>query len=265
MKIKQIRNATLKINYSNKTFLIDPWLVAKNKFGSFEDLPGRPFENVDAVKNKLPAPICDLPESVEKILDGVDFYVITHIHPDHIDINFADGTVGAPLDKNVSVIAQNEVDAEILKKSGFVDVKFFSENTLTIGNITLTKTPALHGKIEPMCDACGIIFQADDEKTFYLAGDTIWFDGVKNTLKKFSPDVIALNCCAAEFLKFGRLIMDDEDVDCVHQTLPDAKLFLTHLDNVPHAAITRQTMRGLMAECGIENYFMPADGETVEF
>ena len=265
MEIKQIRNATLKINFAGKNFLIDPWLVEKNKFGSFEDVPGRPFKNLDEVKNKLPAPFCDLPESVEKILEGVDFYVITHIHPDHIDIDFADGTVGALLDKNIPIIAQDENDAKILVRSGFTEIKILSEFSLRVSGIKITKTPALHGKIEPMCEACGVIFQSEGEKTFYLAGDTIWFDGVKETLKKFSPEVVALNCCAAEFLKFGRLIMDDEDVDCVHQTLPDAKLFLTHLDNVPHATITRQKMRGLMSKRGIENYFMPEDGELLEF
>lgn len=265
MQIKQIRNATLKITYAGKTFLIDAWLVGKNKFGSFEDVPGFPFQSRDDVKNKIPAPICELPEPVEKILANVDYYLITHIHPDHIDINFLDGTVGAPLDKNVPIIAQNKIDAEIFKKSGFADVKIFSENSLTIDGITLTKTPARHGKIQLMCDACGIIFQAANEKTLYVAGDTIWFDGVQKTLKDFAPEVVALNCCAAEFLKFGRLVMDDEDVDCVHQTLPTAELVLTHLDNVPHAAITRQTMRGLMAQRGIENYFMPEDGEVLEF
>ena len=265
MKIKQIRNATLKINYAGKIFLIDPWLVEKNKFGSFEEVPGFPFQTRDKVQNKIPAPIYDLPESVEKILDGVDYYVITHIHPDHIDMNFSDGTVGAPLNKNIPIIAQNESDAEILKKSGFKNIKILTENFLQIDDVKLTKTPARHGKIQPMCNACGIIFQSENEKTFYLAGDTIWFDGVQNTLKNFLPEIIALNCCAAEFLKFGRLIMDDEDVDCVRQTLPDAKLFLTHMDNVPHASITRQKMRGLMAKRNIENYFMPEDGEVLEF
>ena len=55
MQIKQIRNATLKINYAGKTFLIDPWLVEKNKFGSFEDVPRFPFQTRDKVKNKIPA------------------------------------------------------------------------------------------------------------------------------------------------------------------------------------------------------------------
>ena len=264
MKIQQIRNATLKISYADKIFLIDPYLEEKNKFGCFADIPGKPFLTADNVKNQIPAPICELPFSVEKILENVDYYLLTHIHPDHIDMNFAEGTVGNLLDKKIPILAQDDNDAKILKKSNFSDVKILSE-TVQIDKITLTKTPALHGKIEPMCNACGVIFQAEGEKTLYIAGDTIWFDGVKNTLKKFSPEIVVLNACAAEFLKFGRLIMNDEDIDCVHQTLPDAKIFITHMDNMPHATITRQEMRGLIAKRGIENYFMPEDGEILEF
>ena len=265
MKIQQIRNATLKISYAGKIFLIDPYLQGKNKFGSFADIPGKPFLTADNVKNQISAPICELPMSAEKILENVDFYLLTHVHPDHIDMNFADGTVGALLDKKIPILAQDENDAAILKKSDFGNVKILSEDSIQIDKIKITKTPALHGKIEPMCNACGAIFQAEGEKTLYIAGDTIWFDGVKKTLKKFNPDVVVLNACAAEFLKFGRLIMNDEDVDCVRQTLPDAKIFITHMDNMPHATITRQEMRGLLAKRGIEKYFMPKDGETVEF
>ena len=264
MKIQQIRNATLKISYADKIFLIDPYLEEKNKFGCFADIPGKPFLTADNVKNQIPAPICELPFSVEKILENVDYYLLTHIHPDHIDMNLAEGTVGNLLDKKIPILAQDDNDANILKKSHFSDVKILSE-TFQIDKIKLTKTPALHGKIEPMCNACGVIFQAENEKTLYIAGDTIWFDGVKNTLKKFSPEVVVLNACAAEFLKFGRLIMNDEDIDCVHQTLPDAKIFITHMDNMPHATITRQEMHGLMAKRGIEDYFMPEDGEILEF
>ena len=264
MKIQQIRNATLKISYADKIFLIDPYLEEKNKFGCFADIPNKPFLTTDNVKNQILAPICELPFSKEKILENVDYYLLTHIHPDHIDMNFADGTVGNLLDKKIPILAQDDNDAKILKKSEFRDVKILSE-TVQIDKIKLTKTPALHGKIEPMCNACGVIFQAENEKTLYIAGDTIWFDGVKNTLKKFSLEIVVLNACAAEFLKFGRLIMNDEDIDCVHQTLPDAKIFITHMDNMPHATITRQEMRGLMAKRGIENYFMPADGEILEF
>lgn len=58
----------------------------------------------------------------------------------------------------------------------------------------------------------GVLFEAKDEKTFYLAGDTIWYEEVAATIEKFRPEVIALNACAAETLENGRLIMGDEDV-----------------------------------------------------
>lgn len=58
----------------------------------------------------------------------------------------------------------------------------------------------------------GVLFEAKDEKTFYLAGDTIWYEAVAATIEKFRPGVIALNACAAETLEHGRLIMGDENV-----------------------------------------------------
>ena len=265
MQIKQIRNATLKVTYAGKTFLIDPWLIGKDKFGSFADVPGFPFHTPDPVKEQIAMPIFDLPEPVEKILDGVDYYLVTHIHPDHIDLDFTSGKVGFPLDKNVTTFAQDETDAAAMKNSGFVDVKILSENSLTVDGITLTKTPARHGIIKPMCDACGVIFQAENEKTLYIVGDTVWFEGVEKTLKKFNPDVVVMNCCAAELVDNGRLIMNDEDIETVSKTVPTAKLVITHMDNVSHASITRHSMCGLLAKRGVKNYFMPEDGEVLKF
>lgn len=56
-----------------------------------------------------------LPESTEEILAGVDAYILTHIHPDHIDMDFAKGTIGAPLDHHLPIFTQNEEDAAVLK------------------------------------------------------------------------------------------------------------------------------------------------------
>ena len=79
------------------------------------------------------------------------------------------------------------------------------------------------------------------------------------------PEVIALNACAAETLENGRLIMNDEDVWNVSLAAPHARLYITHMDNVAHAALTRYTMRGRLASRGIVNYDMPADGESVVY
>ncbi len=261
MKIQQIRNATLKLTYGGKVFLVDPWLIGAMKFGRFVDIPGKPFSTPDPVREQIPMPICDLPASVEEILRGVDYYVVTHIHPDHVDMA-PDGTVGKPLDKNVPLFVQNSEDAAAFKRSGFGNVEVLGENVL--GAIKLTKTPARHGTIKPCGEACGLIFQADGEKTLYLAGDTVWFGGVQDSLTTFRPDVVIVNACAAELVDYGRLIMNDEDIDCIAQTLPTAQIVVSHMDNVAHATITRHEMRGLLARRGVD-YLMPADGETLEF
>ena len=113
MKLTQIRNATNRLEYADKTFLIDPWLMPKHQF-SFVDIPGKPYHVPDEMKEHLPMPFYDLPMPMEEILAGIDYYLVTHIHPDHIDMSM-DGTVGAPLDKNVPVICQNEADATVFK------------------------------------------------------------------------------------------------------------------------------------------------------
>lgn len=264
MKIKQIRNATLRLEYAGKNFLVDPWLVGSEARFRFVDIPGMPFHTPDPVKERIPMPIFDLPEPVEQVLAGVDCCIVTHIHPDHIDMG-PDGSLGAPLDKNVPVLAQNAADEAALRQAGFQKAKALPEKELALDGLTINKVPALHGTVTPCGEACGLVFRAKGEPTLYLAGDTIWFDGVHQTLDTFHPDVVILNACAAETVENGRLIMNDEDVAWVAKAAPQAKLVISHMDNVAHACITRHTMPGLLAGRGIQNYFMPKDGETLTF
>ncbi len=263
MKLTQIRNATNRLDYAGKVFLIDPWLAPKHQL-SFVDIPDMPFHVPDPMKEHLPMPFYDLPMDMGQILSGVDYYIVTHLHPDHIDMA-PDGTVGAPLDKAVPVICQSEEDASVLRSSGFSEIIVLPTSGMEFGAARLTRVPALHGTVVPCGDAMGIVFEASEENTFYLAGDTVWYSGVAETLRIYQPGVIALNCCAAETVENGRLIMNDEDVHCVAMTAPNARLYLTHLDNVAHAALTRHILRGCLARRGVVNYDMPSDGASVEY
>ncbi len=260
MRIQQIRNATLKIGYGGKTFLIDPWLMNKGALGTFAD---KPFRCVSPEKENVPMPMCELPMAREEILNGVDAYVVTHIHPDHIDMG--PQGIGAFLEKNTPVYVQDTADADIMVKSGFTDVTVLYEDT-TCGDVQLIKTPGRHGTKIPMCPTCGIVFKASGEKTLYIAGDTIWYAGVQNVLETFMPDVIVLNACAAEFRTYGRLIMNDADVVKVHECLQGATSVVSHMENVAHASITRADMKKLLGGMFRDKTaVMPEDGETVEF
>lgn len=266
MIIEQIRNATIKIHYGNKVFLVDPWLAPKDSFGSFASLPESiPFKTRDSQKSFISMPICELPKSVDEILSGVDYYIVTHIHPDHIDMNL-DGTVGGLLNKKIPLLAQNEEDANIFKSSGFENVMILSENGLSIGNINITKVPALHGVNIPCGSAMGFMMEGED-KTLYVAGDTVWYEKVAENLNKFKPEIIVLNACAAELIDFGRLIMDAEDVKKVIQSSPDSEIILSHMDNVAHASLSRTSLGDELKESGVfsSKIKLPEDGEILEF
>ena len=151
---------------------------------------------------------------------------------------------------------QNEEDAAVLEKSGFSRITVLPLTGLKVGNVKITRIPAQHGTYKN---------SAETEKTFYLAGDTVWYYGVQKAINEFKPEVIALNCCAAETKENGRLIMGAEDVWNVSLAAPEAKLYLTHMDNVAHASVTRFTMRGQLTAYGVSNYDMLEDGGSVVY
>ncbi len=269
MKIQQIRNATIFLKYLDEqgeevNYLIDPWLAPKGGFGTFAEYPQ--FKVMHPEQEKIPMPIHDLPMSVEEILDETTFSVLTHVHPDHIDIA-ADGTLGKYLDKELPIIAPTEEIALKLRADGFKDIYLMSDEFFRYGRspVELMPTPARHGTLSPCGEACGLLFKAPNEKLTYLAGDTVWFEGVKRTLETYRPEIVIVNACAAELEGYGRLIMDDEDIARVHETLPEAELVITHMDNVAHASIDREQMRKRLSKRGIEHYHMPEDGETLDF
>ena len=60
MKIKQIRNATFRINFGGVEFLTDPWLVSKAEGFTFGQSPFS-SEVVDPAQLDIVMPMCELP------------------------------------------------------------------------------------------------------------------------------------------------------------------------------------------------------------
>ena len=259
MKITQVRNATIIVEYNNTKFLIDPWLMPKDYMPGFDT----------AINSEIRQPRVELPFEIEKIVD-VDAVIITHIHPDHWD-EFAENA----LDKNIKVFVQSIIDKDYVITKGFTNVEIIQETGTEYNGITLYKTGTQHGKreiIKPLCDsiglpydAMGVVFKSEDEKTLYIAGDTIWCEEVIEALTKYHPDVIVINACAATVLNGERLIMNIDDVKEVLQNAPNAKVIASHMDTVSHLSVTRNDLKEFKNKNNIDNLLIPEDGEVIDF
>ncbi|GAB1671325.1 hypothetical protein Mh1962_21360 [Mannheimia haemolytica] len=117
---QHIRNATAKIEYAGKTFLVDPYLAEKDRY-----LPP------NAKKRN---PTLDMTVSIDEVLNGVDAVIVTHTHHAHW------GDVAQQrVPKNLPIFVQNAGDARLIRSQGFTDVRVVGKDTPFEG-VTLTRT-----------------------------------------------------------------------------------------------------------------------------
>lgn len=110
----------------------------------------------------------------------------------------------------------------------------------------------------------GLVMMVPGEPVLYIAGDTVYFQGVERVLDCFSPNIIVLNAGGAT-IGSNRLIMDECDVLKVHEEAPDAIIIASHLDAVDHASVTRASLRAFAEEQGIgDRLLIPEDGESIK-
>lgn len=258
MEITQIRNATIIVEYNNIKFLIDPWLGPKDYMPGFDT----------AINSEIRQPRVELPMSINEIVD-VDVVILTHIHPDHWDI-YAEEAI----DKGKLIFVQAEFDKNYLVSKGFKNVEILSYDGFDYKNVMLYKTPCQHGRreiIKPICDkigmpydAMGVIFKNSNEKTLYVAGDTIYCDEVKDTMDKFLPDIVVLNLCGASVINGEKLIMNKQDLKEFIQDYPEATVIASHMDTVSHLTVTRKDLKEFIKVNNIQQVLVPEDGEKIK-
>mgnify|MGYP002537222083 CR=1 FL=1 len=257
MKFTQVRNATVIVDYNDNKFLIDPWLGPKDYMAGFEA----------GINSNIRQPRVELPFAIDKIVD-VDAVILTHFHPDHID----EYALKA-LRKDIKFFVQSEKDMEIIKGYGFTNLEIVSENGTEYNHVMLYKTNCQHGKreiIKPLCESVGmpyesmgVVFKADNEKTLYIAGDTIWCDEVKVALDMYNPDIIVVNACAATVINGEHIIMNLEDIKQVLNHSKNSLLIASHMDTVSHLTLTREDIKHFINSENITNLVVPDDGETL--
>ena len=250
MRFHQIRNATLIIEYSGKRFLIDPMFAPKQA-------------NTPCVES--PWPYHDLPMSPKDLVKNIDAVILTHLHTDHFDKYAQD-----LLPKGINIFVQDIYDKNALEKEHFNNIEILLPDGIEFEGVSLYKTECRHGMraiAEPVFlgngmrwEAMGVVFTSENEPTFYLAGDTIMYDGVKQAIDKYHPKYIVVNASCTQTSTSGPLNMGIEDIKELHEYYPEGKLIVSHLDNVVHSTLCRVELR----QSEVKDYiYIPADGEIM--
>ena len=254
MKIHQIRNATIIIEYAGKKILVDPMLSDKGTLPAF--IPSKTW----SFKQN---PLYDLPISKEEIVKDVDFVFVSHLHYDHWDKEAANTLL-----KGIKIFVQDERDKLKIEKSGFTNVEILTENS-SFGEIKLSKTKAQHGKgyiLKIAGFVCGLVLKHPTEKTLYIAADTVWYKGVQEALDQHKPDIIILNGGDNQFAFGGQLIMNKKDIYEVHKASPNAAIVVSHMEGVNHNTLTRKDLKEFLTEKGItDKVNVPEDGQSYTF
>lgn len=258
VKFQQIRNATIKLDYAGTTFLIDPMLAKKGAYPGFEG----------TYNSQLRNPLVELPLPLAEVMQA-DAVIVTHTHLDHWD-----DAAKQSLPKNLPLFAQNEADAQSIRKDGFTDVRVLSQGTVFKGT-RLSITAGQHGSDQTMAVAgevlgtvMGVVFQRPGYKTTYVAGDTVWNAQVEAAIKQYQPEVIILNTGYARIQGLdGSIIMGKDDLYRAYQAAPRAKVIGSHMDSVNHGMQTRKDLNDFIKEKAMDptRVLVPADGQSYAF
>jgi len=253
MNIQHIRNATIIVEYARKRFLIDPMLADKGAYPAFPN----------SLRQDQNNPLASLPLPLDQIIHPIDAVIVTHLHLDHWD-----EAAKEVLPKDIPIFAQSEADAADIRSAGFVQVEVLQEDTV-FGDIHLAITKGEHGRGEILKLAgpvSGVVFKHQAEKTLYVAGDTVWYEGVHDVIDTHRPEIIVVNAGDNQFFEGGSLVMGKEDVHEVHKAAPDAAIVAVHMEAVNHWTLSREELKHFIAEKGISrNVFVPDDGESYTF
>ena len=248
MKIKLVRNATMRIEYAGQTILTDPCLAAVGTLPSYAD--------------RRPNPIVPLAFTTDELLAQIDLVLISHLHQDHFD-----ATARERIPIGITLLCRKQ-DAQSLKED-FTRVEEIDTHLMYNG-IAVDCTPARHGTsdsvLADMGTPCGYILRADGEPTLYWAGDTVWYDEIAQTISKWRPDVILTHSGGAVWTEGELIIMDAKQTITVCKHAPESRVIAIHMEAFDHCLSTRSDLRELAREEGIprDRLLIPADGEEIE-
>ncbi len=249
MRIQLIRNATLRITYSEKLIITDPYLADKCSMPSYT--------------GASPNPLVDLPCTPQDVIEGIDMALVSHIHSDHFD-----PTAQRLLPKDLPLFCQPG-DEPMIKEKGFHKVMPVVD-TINWDGITILRTPGQHGTgnvLVEMGNTSGFLLKSKGEPTVYWVGDSIWCDAVAAVIDKHQPDIIITHSGGAVWGDNILIIMDALQTVDVCRAAPKAVVVAIHMESLDHGTVSRSDLRtkAKMENIKPDQLLIPDDGEIIEF
>jgi L-ascorbate metabolism protein UlaG (beta-lactamase superfamily) len=221
IKITLIGGPTVKVEFCGLRFLTDPTFDAG---GSTYRVGAVVFE-----KKVSPAIPADAVGTIDAVLLSHDQHV------DNLDIS------GREFLPKVGAVYTTPAGAKRLggNAHGLSAWETVSVKSPGGAQVNITATPCRHGPagIEPITgDVTGFMLEARDRRCgpVYITGDTVYYEGVAEVARRFSPSVILAFAGAARTRGPFDLTMSVNDLLDTAQAFPAALIIPVHSDGRKH-------------------------------
>ncbi|MFG1243368.1 MBL fold metallo-hydrolase [Xanthobacter versatilis] len=142
----------------------------------------------------------------------------------------------------------------------------FETTTLDVpgkGRLFVTAAPARHGPpgIEPISgDVVGFLLGRDAPgDLLYVTGDTVFYEGVAEVARRFTPRVVIVFAGSAEPRGRFHMTMDANDALETANAFPDATLVAAHTDGWVHFKESATELAAAFATLGIAERLVPLE------
>ncbi len=257
MKIRQLRNATIIVEFGPNRVLVDPMLAAK---GSLPPL--RVFG--ERQRN----PLVDMPECTDAVLQTVTHCLITHCqkgHFDHLDRAAKrwlreTGTPVICTPHDAPYLAQRGLNLQPLPRGHDQPVPLWGG---TIRTVPCTHGTGLVGRL--MEHGVGYLLEMPGEPSLYLSGDTILTPTVREFVAAHQPGVCVVPAGGARFDIGHEIIMGIDDVIELAR-LSTGVVVANHLEALSHCPVTREALAVAAHAADVASRLcIPDDGERLDF
>lgn len=246
-----IGGPTVLIDYCGLRFLTDPTF----------DHAGEEYPSSGVTLRKLTEPAFR-----PAALGRVDAVLLSHDqHKDNLDVSGRAFLAEVPLVLTTGIGA-HRLDNET---KGLAVWESLELQTPTGQRVRVTATPCRHGPagIEPIAgDVIGFLLEALDgsAETLYVTGDTVFYEGVAEVARRFSPrHIIAFAGAARPRGPFDLTMSANDVLDTAH-AFPQATIIPVHSEGWEHFTLPAEALAEVFARLGLSDRLrLIAHGETI--